>query len=292
MLLKGTEKRAIQAHGATQAHGGASTGVSSHIKDLVSRHPCAGHALFSYLRTESLSAPQAVALLVNYDAHASLLRRLLLKAATIMPEPAVGFVLENVRNEYGNGDYSLCHQRQLRDLIARLQLNGGRSYGDITIADGVRQYMLNIGRFYCPTAAERSRVPKLHGGNAAIAAGAITATELMAVEEFKAMQTAFRVFGLAEHPWFDHVSIECDHGKQSLALAEYFLRNCDANAAIHHGFTSTLETNQFLYDGLLQALTSSTRATQPPALNEPAEKSQDRGSNREALCLLKKPNST
>src|SRR5581483_9422771 len=88
-----------------------------YLTELASSHPCRQHPLFAHLRTRTLSKEQAVSLLVNYDAHATLLRRLLLKAAAFMPEPAVGFILENVRNEYGNGDYRLCHQGQLRSII-------------------------------------------------------------------------------------------------------------------------------------------------------------------------------
>ncbi|HNN64060.1 MAG TPA: hypothetical protein PKH78_13505, partial [Candidatus Obscuribacter sp.] len=80
---------------------------SAWLQAIVAEHPCFKHEMFDRLsslaKTGSLSLKQVASLLKNYDAHASHLRRLLLKAATIMPEEAVGFILENVRNEYGNG---------------------------------------------------------------------------------------------------------------------------------------------------------------------------------------------
>lgn len=263
MLLKGAQER------------GASC-----LKDLALSHPCARHPLFDYLRERSITHKQAVALLTNYDAHAALLRRLLLKAAANMPEPAVGFILENVRNEYGNGDYSLCHQDQLLDLKERVRIAGNLSPQVVPITEGVKSYVGNVGRFYDPLPAEGA-VPEVGSGEVvnvevenvvdyfvpgyvvkngkrfyapAITAGAVTATELMAIEEFKAMQVAFHSFGLADHVWFDHVNVECDHGEESLALAEFFWDKHDGGDAVEYGFNSTLDVNVHLYDGLLSAL--------------------------------------
>jgi hypothetical protein len=240
---------------------GSSTGAS-YLKDLAFAHPCASHELFSRLNNadrQPISARQAVALLVNYDAHAGLLRRLLLKAAAFMPEAAVGFVLENVRNEYGNGDYSLCHQGQLRDVIERVKQMGDPDRledsvkpVESSLQKGVKAYIREVVDYYHPHGDHVEVKQGMYGP--AITAGAITATELMALEEFKSMQVAFRKFELDYHPWFDHVNVECDHGEESLALAEHFIENYDAAASVEFGFNKTLDANVHLYDGLLEAI--------------------------------------
>lgn len=230
---------------------------AGYLKDLALSHACASHPFFTRMRKAEelpITPLQAVAVLSNYDAHASLLRRLLLKAAAYMPEAAVGFVVENVRNEYGNGDYALCHQGQLRDVIDRVRLIGNlREQSQVlSLSKGVKTYIARIGRYYHPKS-----VGKINGFyGPAITAGAITATELMAIEEFRAMQIAFKKFELDLHPWFDHVNVECDHGEESLALAEYFIKNFDAADAVDYGFKHTLATNVHLYDGLLEAITA------------------------------------
>lgn len=232
---------------------------AGYLQNLAFSHACASHNLFHRLNKadkQPISPTQAVALLVNYDAHAGLLRRLLLKAAAYMPEAAVGYVLENVRNEYGNGDYSLCHQGQLRDVIERVKrlgnLNGKTD--DIPVRKGVKSYIRYVVDYYHPH-ADHLEIPQGMYGPA-ISAGAITATELMALEEFKAMQVAFKNFELDYHPWFDHVNVECDHGEESLALAQHFIENYDAKASVEYGFNKTLEANVHLYDGLLEAITA------------------------------------
>lgn len=232
---------------------------ASYLKDLAFSHQCASHALFARLNDAErnpISARQAVALLVNYDAHAGLLRRLLLKAAAFMPEAAVGFILENVRNEYGNGDYSLCHQGQLRDVIERVkQIGKLHGFNEPPLQKGVKTYIREVVDYYHPHGQNVEIKSGMYGP--AITAGAVTATELMALEEFKSMQVAFRQFELDYHPWFDHVNVECDHGEESLALAEYFIENHNAAHAVEYGFNKTLEANLSLYDGLLEAINAS-----------------------------------
>ncbi len=237
---------------------------AEYLKELALSHECASHPLFARLKNRPLSKQQAVALLVNYDAHASLLRRLLLTAAAFMPEPAVGFVIENVRNEYGNGDYRSCHQGLLRDLIAKVSsgkkadlmatqdvIEPGFS-ASVRIFSGVRKYITEVVTYYKP---KLDRDCNKHGYFApAITAGAITATEIMALEEFKAMQKGFIDFGLAEHPWFDHVNVECEHSEESLALAQFFFDEYKASTSVEFGFQKTLAINVHLYDGLLEAI--------------------------------------
>lgn len=226
---------------------------AAYLKDVAGSHACTNHPLFERLRRadrDPLSPAQASAMLINYDAHAGLLRRLLLSAAAYMPEPAVGFILENVRNEYGNGDYSQCHEGQLHDVIRRVCEIGGIE-GGATIQPGVKEYMRQVVEFYQPPDKTLLEFGFL---GPAITAGAVTATELMAIEEFKAMQVAFHRFDLAYHRWFDHVNVECDHCEESLALAEYFIDNHDAANAVEFGFNNTLATNMHLYDGLLAAI--------------------------------------
>ncbi len=206
--------------------------------------------MFEQLRSQVPTAHQAVSLLQNYDAHAALLRRLLLFAAQAMPEPAVGFILENVRNEYGNGSYDKCHEGQLRDLMELVADKSKIEMPQPRVAAGVREYLKEVVRFY---------MPGRHGApegfyRPAIIAGAITATELMALEEFRAMQVAFRHFGVSEHRWFDHVTVECEHGDESLALADFFITNRDCRDAVEYGFLGTLDCNVSLYSGLLEAV--------------------------------------
>lgn len=225
---------------------------TSRITNLVSLHPCSSHSLFDYLENTEMQAEQALRLLVNYDAHAALLRRLLLKAAAIMPEQAVGYVIENVRNEYGNGDWQKSHGLQVRDLIETLE----RKYSlfDLSVSvdsieSGVRLYMKEVVRYYSPTADSPKQLYK-----PAIVAGAITATEVMALKEFESMHEAFARFNLADHIWFDHVLVESEHKEEALALAEYFLdRSADA---VEYGLVGVLDLNIHLYDGLYAACRS------------------------------------
>lgn len=237
---------------------------AEYLKELALSHECASHPLFERLEKRRLNGKQAIALLVNYDAHASLLRRLLLTAASFMPEPAVGFVLENVRNEYGNGDYGACHQGLLKDLIAKLSLvdketisipesNKSNDSKSIPLSSGVRAYISEVVNYYRPKL--NSRFKQLGYFGPAITAGAITATEIMALEEFKSMQKGFVAFGLSDHPWFDHVNVECEHGEESLALAQFFFDKYNAASSVEFGFQKTLTCNVHLYDGLLTALT-------------------------------------
>lgn len=81
----------------------------AYLNQYVAAHPAWSHPLFARLAQAAsvehmLDAQTLGHFLRNYDAHASHLRRLLLSAATLMPEKAVGYILENVRNEYGNGN--------------------------------------------------------------------------------------------------------------------------------------------------------------------------------------------
>lgn len=233
------------------------SGSADYLVEMAAAHPCWSHKLFERLRTEPLSRSQARMLLTNYDAHAGLLRRLLLNAACVMPEAAVGFVLENVRNEYGNGSYAECHQGQLRELISLVDPDGESREGSVEVAvdasvvrKGVRGFMRDIVRYYRP---HKHEIPRgLY--KPAIVAGAITATEIMALEEFKAMQSAFRSFGLAEHRWFDHVMVESEHGDESLCLAEYFIDEKNARESVEFGMRGSLEANLHLYDGLLESV--------------------------------------
>jgi hypothetical protein len=239
---------------------GVAATSAAYLKETASSHPCAKHPLFERLNRadeQPLTPAQASAMLVNYDVHAGLLRRLLLSAAAYMPEPAVGFVLENVRNEYGNGDYTRCHEGQLHDVIDRVCKIGGIESDTVIrneglVKCGVRMYMRTVVDFYQPTSEDGKPIKDMRGP--AITAGAITATELMAIEEFKAMQIAFRKFQLADHRWFDHVNVECDHGEESLALAEYFIDKNNEREAVEFGFMNTLAANVHLYDGLLDAI--------------------------------------
>lgn len=226
-----------------------SLATGDRIKELALNHACAKHPLFDYLRTETLSVMQVAALLRNYDAHAAVLRRLLLKAAALMPEAAVGFILENVRNEYGNGDYSKAHQWQLKDLAIQAGVTDD-AFRQAKIEAGTKKFIQIATRFYDPkpsTAAGHLR--------AAVSAGAITATEILALEEFKALQVAFSQFDLQNHIWFDHVNVEAEHTDESIQLAEYFIAKHNATNAVEYGLRGVLDGNVWLYDGLLSSLT-------------------------------------
>src|SRR5262245_58694831 len=87
---------------AASEHPSTLSGWTSHLKSLAGSHDCAQHPLFARLDACEPTPARIAGLLRNYDAHAGVLRRLLLKAAAIMPEKACGYILENVRNEYGN----------------------------------------------------------------------------------------------------------------------------------------------------------------------------------------------
>ncbi|CAN5326747.1 hypothetical protein BH10CYA1_BH10CYA1_29990 [soil metagenome] len=218
------------------------------IKDQALSHSCAQHDLFDYLRTRKLVVPQVTAMLRNYDAHASVLRRLLLKAVSLMPEPAVGFILENVRNEYGNGDYSKAHQWQLKDLAQQAGVTDD-AFDSAKIEAGTKKFIQTATQYYDPKPSSSVGLMR-----AAVSAGAITATEILALEEFKALQIAFSQFNLQHHIWFDHVSVEAEHTDESIQLAEYFIEKHNAVKAVEHGLNGVLEANVSLYDGLLNAL--------------------------------------
>lgn len=212
-------------------------------------HACSKHELFKVLNTVELDSAGAGRLLRNYDAHASVLRRLLLKACTLMPEPAVGFILENVRNEYGNGNYTANHQQQLRQVAFAAGCSE-EDFAGFRVMPGIKRFLQDVGRFYYPI--RQPAFADLY--RPAIAAGAITATELLAVEEFRAMHAAFTRLGCGHHIWFDHVLIEQEHMDESVALAVYFAEHHDAFAAVQVGLEGVLDANVHLYDGLLAAL--------------------------------------
>jgi hypothetical protein len=220
------------------------------LRDLAAEHPCSEHRLFHVLENIHLTIEQAARLLRNYDAHASVLRRYLLRAAAIMPEEAVPLVLENVRNEYGNGDYSKNHQDQLRDLAWKSGVSR-RTFFDVKVNSEIKAFIKAARLYYCPKKG-------LHSAdllNPAIVAGAITATEILAVKEFAVMQKAFASLGLANHHWFHHVTIEQEHQDESVALAKYFQERHDAAKSVEFGLKGVLDANIHLYDGLLAALT-------------------------------------
>lgn len=222
--------------------------IGEKLKEIAYDHACAKHPLFDYLDSAHLTKPQIAAFLANYDAHASLLRRLLLKAATLMPEEAVGYILENVRNEYGNGNPDHRHQLQLFDLGVK----AGVTVADLereTIMSGVSDYISAVPHFYFP---ENTDHPK-HLIKPAIAAGAITATEILAIEEFRHMQNSFKFLSLEHHIWFDHVTVECEHSEESVALALFFAKNETGLESVLYGLNSVLDANMNLYSGLLEA---------------------------------------
>lgn len=215
---------------------------ASYLRELASAHSVFRHDFLTCLH---LNQKQAAQLLSNYDAHATLLRRLLLLAASRMPEPAVGFILENVRNEYGNGDYRDCHQGQLRDLIKLLSKQTSADISD-KISPGVRSYMRKVTQFYSPEKDCSFYKP-------AVIAGAVSATEIMAMEEFKSLFKAFQLFNLENHRWFDHINVEIEHSDEALMLADYFLQESKNQKSIEFGFNGVLEANLLLYDGLLES---------------------------------------
>ncbi len=224
----------------------ANSDLSLTLKQFAGTHQAFDHPLFRTLEKVGLTPASAGRLLKNYDAHASHLRRLLLKSATIMPESAVGFILENVRNEYGNGVDSGRHQLQLQSVALQAG-NSTDEYRAYTIEKGVKRFIKEVTPFYYPL----KLATKL--SKAAIAAGAITATELMAVEEFKSLQIAFKQFDLQDHIWFDHVLVEQEHSGDSIALALYFLERGHFDA-VELGLNSVLDANMHLYDGLLATI--------------------------------------
>jgi len=224
------------------------------LRQFVLEHPVFCHPLFERLKKGIDSQKKGGDLLRNYDAHASHLRRLLLKSATIMPERAVGFILENVRNEYGNGRVENRHQLQLQDLAWQIGVSPS-SYHQAPIKTGIRTFIKEVTPYYYPLGHFKGTNFKAIKSRAAVAAGAITATELMAVEEFKALQIAFASFGKEHHIWFDHVTIECEHFEDSVNLALYFLQeNSDLEADVLFGLNGVLNANLHLYDGLLACL--------------------------------------
>lgn len=219
---------------------------ASYLRDLAKDHEASRH---HFLQSPRLSAKQAIHLLFNYDAHASLLRRLLLNAAGRMPEPAVGFILENVRNEYGNGQYDHCHQGQLRDLMFKLACLAPGVHPN-KVSAGVRRYMTAVVKYYAPSIKE-SNISSLC--TPAIIAGAISATEIMALDEFRSLHQTFHDFKLQKHIWFDHVTVEAEHRDEALALAEYFLSSDKAKKSVEYGFNGVLDANCHLYDGLMES---------------------------------------
>lgn len=168
-----------------------------------------------------------------------------------MPEPAVGYVLENVRNEYGNGNYHDNHAQQLKEVA----LGAGCSeteFAALPVMPGIKKFLRTVGRYYYPV-----RQPGFTGLlKPAIAAGAITATELLAVEEFRAMHVAFSRIDCGHHIWFNHVLLEQEHTNESMALAVFFARNRDAMESVQVGMSGVLDANMHLYDGLFAALKS------------------------------------
>jgi hypothetical protein len=227
------------------------------LRRFVQEHSVSDHALFDRLAESRLTVDQAGALLKNYDAHASHLRRLLLKAATIMPEEAVGYILENVRNEYGNGVPTERHQLQLQSLAWATGVSR-QAYKNYAIKSGIRQFIKDVSPFYFPLAGADKTAPAFDRpvrSRAAVAAGAITATELLALEEFKALQIAFSCFGQQHHIWFDHVTIECEHLEDSVSLALHFLnQDSRLQADVLLGLSGVLDATVHLYDGLLDCL--------------------------------------
>lgn len=219
---------------------------SQRLLDIAEQHPCSRHPLFEYLEANQLSNKQVAALLRNYDAHASVLRRLLLSAAAIMPEHAVPFVLENVRNEYGNGDYSRNHQDQLRDLVWSCGISR-EEFFQSKVQKGISLFIQAATSFYSA---------KSSGGmkTAAIVAGAITATEILAIKEFTYIQKPFFERGLQHHIWFHHLTIEEEHTDESLMLARCFESSPAGVKGVEFGLSGILDANLNLYDGLLAAL--------------------------------------
>lgn len=215
-------------------------------------HACFSHPLFARLaetKDKPLTVTQAARLLKNYDAHASHLRRLLLKAAAIMPERAVAFILENVRNEYGNGHEDRRHQLQLQDLAWQCGVSPD-DYKAIAVEAGIKQFIKAVTPYYYPL--DGKLISNCHSKQA-VSAGAITATEILAIEEFKALQKAFASFGQEHHIWFDHVTVECEHTDESISLALYFSQQ-GHRQSVATGLKGVLDANCHLYDGLLSSI--------------------------------------
>ena len=222
--------------------------MAATARAIAAEHPCSRHPLFDYLDRTKLNHPQICGFLANYDAHASLLRRLLLKAATIMPEEAVGYILENVRNEYGNGNPDHRHQLQLHDLAIRAGVNV-EEMQNTPLEAGVKKYMDLVPNYYFPESSGADAYTIFP----AFSAGAITATEILAIEEFRHMQKSFAFLGLDQHIWFDHVTVEVEHSEDSVALAVFFADTEDGVESVFEGLESVLDANVHLYDGLLAA---------------------------------------
>lgn len=223
----------------------ATTSFATRLMAIAQEHACAGHPLFDALakfETEPMTVEQGGRLLFNYDVHASHLRRLLLKAATIMPECAVGFILENVRNEYGNGRVDDRHQLQLQDLAFSIGV-GKEAYKHYLVQPGIKKFIAAVTEYYYPAQGGKRR-------RAAVAAGAITATEILAMQEFVFLQRAFSPLGQKHHIWFNHVEVECEHTSESLDLALFFQERED----VEYGLKGVLDANLHLYDGLLASL--------------------------------------
>src|ERR1700733_7578527 len=162
-----------------------------------------------------------------------------------MPETAVGFVLENVRTEYGAGCSEDRHQLQLLDLALKCGVSK-HDFDNAAIEAGTKKFIKDVTPFYYPI--NKRQFAKSH--KAAMAAGAITATEILAIEEFRAMQIAFAQFGLENHIWFNHVSVEVDHTSEALALARHFMFEYGQTDSVLTGLNGVLTANISLYDGL------------------------------------------
>lgn len=223
------------------------------LRQRARNHACYQHPLFTRLETSTLTPALVSSLLCNYDAHAAVLRRLLLSAATLMPDDCVHHVIENVRNEYGNGDPARRHALQLRDLALKAGA-GAAAFDQARVAAGVRDFIEMAGPLYFPENNNGACAPAPSAG--AVSAGAITATELLAAREFQVMQAAFARIGHGHHIWFDHVATEIEHGNESLELALYFICEHGASTAVERGFNGVLAANIRLYDGLLESISA------------------------------------
>lgn len=224
-------------------------GMAIRLRQMAMSHPCWKHPLFGTLADCRLDVDCTSRLLANYDHHASALRRLLLKAATIMPEEAVGYVLENVRNEYGNGNPEWRHQLQLQDLAFRAGVSRDK-FETTPVRPEIKSYTRQVTPLYYPK-RQTAVAPHLRP---AIAGGAIAATEILALREFEYLQKAFSHTGLADHIWFNHVTIEAEHSEESMDLALYFIDRHGALKEVENGMQGVLDANVTLYDGLLATL--------------------------------------
>jgi hypothetical protein len=222
--------------------------VFADLRNIAQSHACWNHPFFERLEHVELTPSTAALLLRNYDEHASALRRLLLKSATLMPEDAVTYVLENVRNEYGNGDPERRHQLQLVDLASQSGCHMD-SFPSLSIEAGITTYIESITPLYYPVNQDWTTEPN----RPAIAGGAIAATEILALREFEKLQIAFSRLNLQHHIWFHHLAIEAEHTDESLALAVHFIQR-HALEEVRFGMLGVLDANMFLYDGLLATL--------------------------------------